>query len=113
MKTINAIRFIKTFNTFLTCKLEPKESMDANTLYGLGITLIFAGMLIIVAAIILLSISSAKREGKVKGGGAIIIGPIPIIFGTDKKSLKTVLLLSLLLTIFLIVATVVIYFLQR
>ncbi|NWF87257.1 DUF131 domain-containing protein [Candidatus Bathyarchaeota archaeon] len=87
--------------------------MDVNTLYALGIALIFAGTLTILAAIILLFISSAKGEGKVKGGGAIIIGPIPIIFGTDKKSLKTVLILSLLLTILLTVATVIIYFLQR
>jgi uncharacterized protein (TIGR00304 family) len=87
--------------------------MDANTLYGLGIALIFAGILAILTAILLLFISNVKEEGKIKGGGAIIIGPIPIIFGTDKKSLKTVLLLSLLLTILLIVAIVIIYFLQR
>ncbi|HUT16863.1 MAG TPA: DUF131 domain-containing protein, partial [Acidobacteriota bacterium] len=55
-------------------------------LYALGIALVFVGVLIIVIAVILLSISGAKK-GKVKGGGAIIIGPIPIIFGTDKKSL--------------------------
>jgi uncharacterized protein (TIGR00304 family) len=53
-------------------------------LYALGIALIFVGVLIIVIAVILLSISATKKE-KVKGGGAIIIGPIPIIFGTDKK----------------------------
>ena len=82
-------------------------------LYGLGVALISAGILVILAAIFLLFISSAKGEGKVRGGGAIIIGPIPIVFGTDKKSLKTILLLSLLLTILLIVATLMIYFLQR
>ena len=82
--------------------------IDAGVLYALGIALVFVGVLIIIVAVILLSILGAKK-GKVKGGGAIIIGPIPIVFGTDKKSLKTVLLLSLALTVMLVVAMVVYY----
>jgi uncharacterized protein (TIGR00304 family) len=86
--------------------------IDSAVLYALGIALIFVGVLIIIVAVILLSISGAKK-GKVKGGGVIIIGPIPIIFGTDKKSLKTVLLLSLALTVMLVIAMVVYYLLLR
>jgi uncharacterized protein (TIGR00304 family) len=86
--------------------------IDSAALYALGIVLVFVGVLIIVVAVILLSISGAKK-GKVKGGGAIIIGPVPIIFGTDKKSLKTILLLSLALTAMLVVAMVVYYLLLR
>jgi uncharacterized protein (TIGR00304 family) len=86
--------------------------IDSAALYALGIALIFVGVLIIVIAVILLSVSGGKK-GKVKGGGAIVIGPIPIIFGTDKKSLKTVLLLSLALTVMLIVAMVLYYLLLR
>jgi uncharacterized protein (TIGR00304 family) len=86
--------------------------IDSAALYALGIVLVFVGVLIIVVAVILLSISGAKK-GKVKGGGAIIIGPVPIIFGTDKKSLKTILLLSLALTVMLVVAMVVYYLLLR
>ena len=86
--------------------------IDSATLYALGITLIFVGVLIIIIAVVLLSVSGAKK-GKVKGGGAIIIGPIPIVFGTDKKSLKTVLLLSLALTVMLVVVMVVYYLLLR
>ncbi len=86
--------------------------IDSGTLYALGVVLIFVGVLIIVIAVILLSISGAKK-GEVKGGGAIIIGPVPIIFGTDKKSLKTVLLLSLALTVLLVVAMVMYYLLLR
>lgn len=86
--------------------------IDAETLYALGIALIFVGMLILVIAILSLSISSIKK-GKIRGGGAIIIGPIPIIFGTDKKSLKTVLLLSLILTILLVMAMVIYYLVLR
>ena len=86
--------------------------IDAGVLYALGIALVFVGGLIIVVAVILLSVSGVKK-GKVKGGGAIIIGPVPIIFGTDEKSLKTVLLLSLALTVMLVVAMVVYYLLLR
>ena len=86
--------------------------LDSATLYALGIVLVFVGILIIIIAVVLLFVSGA-RKGKVKGGGAIIIGPVPIIFGTDKKSLKTVLLLSLALTVMLVVAMVVYYLLLR
>ena len=86
--------------------------IDSAVLYALGIALIFVGVLIIIISVVLLSVSGAKK-GKVKGGGAIIIGPIPIVFGTDKKSLKTVLLLSLALTVMLVVAIVVYYLLLR
>ena len=86
--------------------------IDSAALYALGIALVFVGVLIIVVAVILLSISGAKK-GKVKGGGAVIIGPIPIIFGTDKESLKTVLLLSLALTVTLVVAIIMYYLLLR
>ena len=87
--------------------------MNAGMLQGLGIALIFAGMLAILIAIILLFLSNIKAEGKVKGGGAVIIGPFPIIFGTDKESVRTVLLLSLALTILLIVVMVISYLASR
>ena len=82
------------------------QSIDARILHHVGIALIFAGTLVVLAAIKLLFVSNLKDKGKVKGGGAIIIGPFPIIFGTDKDSIKTVLLLSITLTILLIIAAV-------
>ncbi|MEM3578315.1 MAG: DUF131 domain-containing protein [Candidatus Bathyarchaeia archaeon] len=87
--------------------------MGAETLYGLGIALIIAGILVVLAAILLIFISSIKGNAKMRGGGAIIIGPFPIVFGTDKESLKMVLLLSILLTIMLVVITIVFYMLFR
>ncbi len=85
---------------------------DAEFLFALGIALIFIGVLVIVLAVLLLFVLSVKK-GKVKGGVAVIVGPVPIIFGTDKKSLKGVLLLSLALTVLLVVAIVVYYLLLR
>jgi uncharacterized protein (TIGR00304 family) len=77
-----------------------------------GIVLILAGVAIIAIAIFLLSVRGAGK-GKVRGGGVVIIGPVPIIFGTDKKSLKTGLLLSLVLTVLLLIVIIVQYLLLR
>jgi uncharacterized protein (TIGR00304 family) len=87
--------------------------LSAGTLYALGIALIFIGVLVIIVAIALMSVGGAKGEGRARGGGVIMIGPIPIIFGTDRKSLKTVVLLSLALTVLAIVAMTVYYLLFR
>jgi len=54
-----------------------------------------------------------KGKGKVKGGGAIIIGPFPIIFGTDKESVKILLLLSIILIALLLVFMAFSYFVFR
>ena len=70
--------------------------------------MILAGVVIIAVAVFLLSVRGAGK-GKVRAGGAVIIGPIPIIFGTDKKSLRTILVLSLVLTVLLLVVIIVQY----
>jgi len=67
--------------------------MHAGTLYSIGLSLVLVGIIAIVAVTLLISISGSKGKGEIKGGGAIIIGSIPIIFGTGKKSLRTILLL--------------------
>jgi uncharacterized protein (TIGR00304 family) len=64
--------------------------IDSGVLYALGVALVFVGVLIIVIAVILLFVSNAGK-GEAKGAGVIIIGPVPIVFGTDKKSVKTLL----------------------
>lgn len=74
----------------------------------MGIVLILAGVVIIAVAVFLLSFRGTGK-GKVRGGGAVIIGPIPIIFGTDKKSLRTILVLSLVLTVLFLVVIIVQY----
>lgn len=86
--------------------------MDAAVFYALGLGLIVVGITIIVAAIILASISGSGKRN-VKAAGVIVIGPVPIIFGTDKKSVKTVLMLALALTIVVIIAMLVYYWFLR
>ena len=78
----------------------------------IGFGLIFIGVLILIAAIVIISITRS-RKGKVNVTGAVIIGPVPIIYGSDKKAVKTLLVLSITLTTLLIVAMLVYYFLLR
>jgi len=104
--------FIKNDVPFHLGALRRKKLVDLAVFYALGIGLVFAGIIIIIAAIIVAS-ARAAGKGKVKGEGVIIIGPIPIIFGTDKKSVKTVLVMALALVIALIVAMLVYYWLLR
>jgi uncharacterized protein (TIGR00304 family) len=86
--------------------------MDAGELQSVGLALTFAGTLIVVVATLLFFLSKG-REGKVRGGGAIIIGPVPIVFGTDKKSIKAILLLSIILTALLVTVTIILHFMSK
>jgi len=63
---------------------------DASGFFAIGLALMFVGILIVVLAVLLLSVRSAKKQetGKVSAGGAVIIGPIPIIFEPTKKRSK-------------------------
>ncbi len=86
--------------------------VDSSVFYALAGMLIAVGIIIIIIAVVL-AVMGGIRKGKVKAAGVIMIGPVPIIFGTDKKSVKTVLALSLALTVTLTVLFVIYYLLLR
>jgi uncharacterized protein (TIGR00304 family) len=85
--------------------------VDPTVFYAIGIALVAVGVIVILAVIVFASMGTKK--GKVHGVGVIMIGPIPIIFGTDKKSVKSVLALALSLTIVVLIITIVYYWLLR
>ncbi|RLG80837.1 MAG: hypothetical protein DRO13_02735 [Thermoprotei archaeon] len=58
-----------------------------------------------MALILVGSIRSNKRE--VEAGGAVIIGPLPIVFGTSTRMLITVLILAIILTALVIILHVI------
>jgi uncharacterized protein (TIGR00304 family) len=84
--------------------------MDQAFFNMLGVILVFAGFFIAFIAILLWIFRSVKGGGKVKGGGAVIIGPFPIVFGTDKESVRILLLLSIALIAILLVFMAFSYF---
>ena len=83
--------------------------MIGSTLLVIGIFVIFIGFLMILISTVLginqdsrsgqdySGRTEGKVESKVKGGGVIMIGPIPIIFGSDKESAKTAAILAIIL----------------
>lgn len=81
----------------------------SNQLFNIGIMLFLAGFVIIFVAAVLLILATAKGKAKIRGGGVLIIGPFPIVFGTDKESVKTLLLLSIVL-IALVLAVMIFYY---
>ncbi len=64
-------------------------------LVALGILFVFAGFAVIFVAIILSSKPSTER--RVKGGGVVMIGPIPLVFGSDMKWASVAIVLALVL----------------
>ncbi len=86
--------------------------MDIAVFYALGIVLVIIGIVVIVAAIVFAS-KGKSNKGNMRGAGVIMIGPIPIIFGTEKKSVKTVLALALALTVVALIIIVINYWLLR
>jgi uncharacterized protein (TIGR00304 family) len=99
--------------------------LDLAVLYTVGFALIVAGIAVIGAAMIYASRSGvrheveeegedeSKRKSETHAAGVIMIGPIPIIFGTDKKALKPVLILALALTIMALITFLVYNWLVR
>lgn len=76
-----------------------------NQLVSLGLTLIFIGFFIAFLSIILLMLKPIKSEGEksVEGGGIIIIGPLPIVFGTSKGIVKALLILAIVLFVLVLI----------
>lgn len=71
--------------------------MSSQPLFYTGIALIVVGFVIVFVAALLVLFASIRGKGKIRGGGAVIIGPFPIVFGTEKESVKLMLILSIAL----------------
>lgn len=72
--------------------------IKSHTLILSGFLIIFIGIvLIIVGSILQASRVANDEDSAVKTGGVVLIGPIPIIFGSDKRMAITGVLLALIL----------------
>ncbi|RZN42235.1 MAG: DUF131 domain-containing protein [Methanophagales archaeon ANME-1-THS] len=74
-------------------------------LITVGFLLVFIGILVIMAGIFSMVYQAwrtggvEKQEGGLRGGGIIMIGPIPLIFGTDIGALKIVMILAIVVMV--------------
>jgi uncharacterized protein (TIGR00304 family) len=79
--------------------------------------LVFVGIGIIVAGFLVVLLSTAmsgrsseeeERRTEVRGGGIIMIGPIPIIFGSDAKWASAAIVLAIVLIVIVLLRGVLI-----
>lgn len=70
-----------------------------NVLFSIGLLLVLAGFAIGILTFIVAILRSARGAGSTRGGGVLLIGPVPIIFGTDKESTRTLVLLAIVLMV--------------
>lgn len=97
----------------------------SNDIFGaLGIIALIIGFIVLMVSISFSSVSTGldsladlvdddneseikviKKKPKVSSGGLILIGPFPIVWGSDKKVGKNMLYVALIITVILIVLT--------
>jgi len=69
------------------------KCVDAASIFAFsGFILILAGVVLIVIAIMKLLFLTEEGIDEGHGGGAVFVGPFPIIFGTDRKSIEALLI---------------------
>jgi len=72
--------------------------------------LIMASLLMLIVSIVLIAIGvllifidslreSRRENHRVEAGGVLIIGPLPIVFGTSERVARIVLILAIVLTV--------------
>jgi uncharacterized protein (TIGR00304 family) len=68
-------------------------------LASVGFALILAGVAVIVAGTLL---SSKGGERKVEGGAVVLVGPIPIVFGSDARWASVAIVLAIVLIVIIL-----------
>ena len=67
------------------------------SLANIGFILIILGFVLAFIAAILLAVKNRGTSGQTRSAGILLIGPIPIIFGSDKQSARVLMVLTILL----------------
>jgi uncharacterized protein (TIGR00304 family) len=61
--------------------------------------LILLGLLLIILGVLILMLSLwITGEGRAEAGGVVIVGPVPIVFGTSQRAAAAVMALAIVLT---------------
>ena len=75
-----------------------------------GIGIILVGFLVVLLATVISGEPSqeGKRRTEVRGGGVVMLGPIPIVFGSDAKWAGVVMVLAIVLIVVVLLSGVLI-----
>jgi uncharacterized protein (TIGR00304 family) len=76
------------------------------------VDLVLAGLALVLVGFGLMAVSvlsQARKEGEgVKGGGVLLIGPVPTIFGSDMKWASIAIILAILLVLLALIVNVMV-----
>jgi len=78
-------------------------------LFTLAFIIIFIGMILISISALYKSRKNETVKRDVEVGGVIVLGPIPIAFGTSQRIVKTLLIISITFFIIVIVLFIMLY----
>jgi len=84
---------------------------EASLMFSIGFALIFLGVALSFIAAIIMFLKGESGAKRVGGGGLIMLGPIPIIFGTDRETMKILIILSIVLITIALAFTLIVYWL--
>ncbi|AEG17948.1 TIGR00304 family membrane protein [Methanobacterium paludis] len=73
--------------------------VNSNTIILAGVVVIILGILLIFLGTALQITSKSGGTGEVQAGGVVMIGPIPIIFGTNKNITTISIVLAIILMV--------------
>ena len=82
-------------------------------LFAIGLTIVFLGLILLTLGLLLemrkKREENEEKEQKTEYGGVIFIGPIPIVFGSNKKITKTMLIIGIVIFVILLILTFITY----
>jgi len=78
----------------------PRRSLLGLSSVGFGFILLGIGLIILG---MILSSSGTGQSGQIQGGGIILIGPVPIIFGTSTEMLLPLIIIAIIFMILMFV----------
>ena len=78
----------------------PRRSLLGLSSVGFGFILLGIGLIILG---MILSSSGTGQSGQIQGGGIILVGPVPIIFGTSTAMLLPLIIIAIIFMILMFV----------
>jgi uncharacterized protein (TIGR00304 family) len=72
------------------------------SLAEIGLTLVIFGFILAIAGVFIMAVRGRHGLSGTRGGGVLLIGPIPIVFGSDRGSTKALLVLAIVLMVLML-----------
>lgn len=76
-----------------------------DSLYIIGFFMFMLGMILCIIGVLWMILKSSSSS-RVSGGGLVMIGPFPIIFGTSKDVTKWMFIIALIFIAFMVISTI-------